>query len=448
MSSQAATEEGGPSNTSHVTIYLVPPNSATELGSVTRKRSRPSLEAGVQTPLLSPLGEIQADASKLRACSKYFDACMSGRWTAGQTQSEFYLEVQTDVHFYHDCFACMDHLVTGMRIESVADCIQLLKVASQIQYDLVIDIGVRYLAGVPWNEDEENQIREFYASGQLASDSSTDLRKRLQLPLNEEERQQSRLNLTERILRRSLQLCSTGTNSKSRKESRMLFRETFEAIVRASGPGKCNKLLQLALTMVYQESERLLTAIKKTCQERLPHASLHTKLVSKFCWLFDTLWMSSSTQAVVELVLRDQEIPRLLQTKLHFLAQLGMENRWASMMRKIFEDVLLGRLFLKTSERLALFRRWVWILKDGNFDPETPPCANLVCSFILTFPQEEQEMIFCRWLSSLDDPMQHSVYDLSEAHSLWMKHLVAKSTDGDSDPLKLNQQDLLSTWAR
>lgn len=436
MGSQSAmVETGGLHTAADVTIYLVPPNFAMEQGNVARKRARQSLEPPV------PLGEIHAESWRLRQCSRYFEACMSERWTAS-TQREFYLEVHTEVRFYHECFARMHSPFKP--ISSVATCIQLLKVASQIQYDEVVENGLRYLSAVPWSGEEEKQIRSFYDSWQLAFNITSDLSKRLQVPSNGEERQENLLKLIQKALSFSLQTtCSDplSSTSRSRKQSQTVFWETFKAIMAGTRePGKCCKVLPIVITLIIEESEKILLSIKKGCQEGAPqgaraiwaHQTIFLNNLGKFGWLFGAVRSASSAQAMVELLLKDREFPLLLQSKFQSVSlNLGSksleEKRWSKMMGTIFHDVLDGRLFLKTSERLALFQRWNWLLKADNFEPNAPLSPTLVSDFIMGFPHEDQEEIFRCWVSNLDDPAHQADCDLSEAHILWMKHLVSKA---------------------
>ena len=82
------------------------------------------------------------------AASK-FEMCMSGRWT--HNKREFHLEMQTEAHFYHNCFALM--YLSFKPIASAGDHIELLKVASQIECAQVLDIGLMYLATVLWPDE-------------------------------------------------------------------------------------------------------------------------------------------------------------------------------------------------------------------------------------------------------------------------------------------------------
>lgn len=223
----------------------------------------------------------------------------------------------------------------------------------------------------------------------------------------------------------------------------------FEAIISESGPGKCGKVLLDALTLVKEESKKLLLPLKTEC-EAASCCSDFLDTVLSFCWLFDQMREGNAAQAMVEHILKDEDIAPLLQAKLQRLSSAikqptYWEMKWATMMCRIFRDILDGRLFLTSLERLAFFKRWNYFFKADTFDSDSLLSATLVSSFILTFPYEDQEEIYRRWVSSLNDPAQQADrYDLSEAHSLWMTYLVSKAlkldapkrsrTGGDSEP--------------
>lgn len=55
-------------------------------------------------------------------------------------QMEFWLQIETEVAHYHDCFARMHFPFTPFR--SVRDCIQVMRVAAQIQFEEVLEQGM------------------------------------------------------------------------------------------------------------------------------------------------------------------------------------------------------------------------------------------------------------------------------------------------------------------
>ena len=437
-------EEMDAFDTAHVTVYFVQGNGS-------RKRSKRSLKQDA----MSPLGEIQMDISSLRQCSKYFEACMSESWTGGKVPREFHLEVQTDLRYYIDCFSRVKF--PSKRIESVTDCIELFKVASQIQYDHVLGVCERYLAAVPWRDAEEKQIRAFCDSGQISSNPASDLCKRLQLPLNEEERMQSHFKVIESALKRSLErLSSSPLLSESRRESSLTeFKDGFFEVAKAG----CPELTKIALSTVMSEVERIFDGIMQAYQTRNQGVESQSEFDSDSSFdsdsesesistrekirnrrlqlpvlvdLYKLLRWGNSDQVVVQLLLKDQDFPTLLhQSKFRFIAgsdeEVSERKRWASMVRTIFKDVLAGRLYLTTSERLDLFRRWIWLLVAKKCQHDTAPSPKFVLKFILTFPQEEQEEIFRSW-ATVHKPPNQALYDfMAEVHSRWRKHLISKA---------------------
>ncbi|KAG0625729.1 hypothetical protein M758_2G076500 [Ceratodon purpureus] len=100
---------------------------------------------------------------------------------------DFYLEAQTDMVYYKDCFSRMHYLFKP--IPSIAYCIELLKVASQILFQDLLSLGVKNLAASVWSISEEKQIHEFYEAGHLPFVTASDLRARLLdgQPLTEED---------------------------------------------------------------------------------------------------------------------------------------------------------------------------------------------------------------------------------------------------------------------
>ncbi|KAG0570691.1 hypothetical protein KC19_6G181000 [Ceratodon purpureus] len=413
-----------------VTILLVSMSTAEQGNAAKKCRLDGGLERPADGPAESLLGSIHADSSKLRECSKYFATCMSGRWATQEsgTPREFRLEAHTEVRFYEDCFDRM--YFPYKAIESVGECIELLKVASQIGFAQVLDSGVKYLAAVTWSIEEEKQIRSFCDSGQISLDSTSDLHKRLHLGSNAREREEIHLKRTHRVLNRYLQLSLRSRSSRQEtvRESRRVFEEAFQAIISGLGPGKCGKILPNVLTLVTEEAEKLLLSFKKALEIRKTYI-FH---LSNFCWLFNAVRSSNAGQVIVEQILKHEDIATPLQIQFRNDSANLRNTRiwqfeWNSMICTIFEDIQEGRLLLTTSQRLAFFKHWNGFFKIGR-NADCPLEAMLVHRFILTLSHEDQEEIYHHWVSSLrDDPEKLAAqYDLTEAHSLWIKHLVSQ----------------------
>jgi hypothetical protein len=420
-----------------VTIFLEHKfRSATEEAAVVhaKKKKRITMEqSGAEGAASEEIQVVYADSGRLRRCSKYFDTCMSGRWPL-RTKSEslhmeFHLEVQTEPLYYRDCFARMDCPFLKP-IPDVVYCIQLLKVASQIEYLELMDICVKYLSAAPWSVDEENQIRKFYRPEQVCAESASDLAARLRFPLAEEERKKESSALMERTLSRYLKIALTKDSSfEVRCASRQVFAEAFHALASCPRTPMCREALEYALAIAAKELEEILESMTGPGCQKGWGAPVATVNLLQFCWLFEVLREANAAQVAVELLLK-LDVSRVLLTAFDPFATIPTRPevvcQWANMMYVIFRDVLNGRLFLKTSERVALYQQWNWILKRVNdLAPEEPPVSKVVASFIMSFPHVQQEEIYLRWASSLDEYTHlQGDYNLSQAHTMWMTSLV------------------------
>ncbi|KAG0570695.1 hypothetical protein KC19_6G181200 [Ceratodon purpureus] len=410
-----------------VTVLLVSMSTMDQGNAAKRRRLGNGCERPADEPAELLLGSIHADSSKLRECSKYFATCMSGRWANHATPREFRLEAHTEVRFYEECFGRM--YFPYKAIENVGECIELLKVASQIGFAQVLDIGVKYLAAVTWSIEEEKQIRSFCDSGQISLGSKSDLRKRLHFGSNAREREEIHLKRTHRVLNGYLQLSLRPYHSHRETESRRMFEEAFQATISGLGPGKCGKILPMVLTLVTKESEKLLRSFKEVL--KLREFDIFTIQITNFCWLFNTVRSSNAGQVILKQILKYKDIAPPLQKQIRKdSARLRntpiWQFEWNSMICTIFEDILEGRLLLTTSQRLAFFKHWNGFFKIGN-KPDCPLETMLVYRFILTLPHEDQEKIYHHWVSLRDDQEKKAAqYDLTEAHSLWIKHLVSQ----------------------
>lgn len=371
-----------------VTIKLVPKlttQQAAGAGSTGNKKRRfsscdsvDSSEGGGHGPALAI---VKVRSSKLRECSAYFEACISERWAQPETTSKtkFCLEAQAEVRHYVYCFSRMQFLCKP--ITSVADCIELLKIASQIDFQGVVDIGVKYLAAAPWDDDEEQHVREFCTFPHLVPcDSLADLFVRLEdLPSGVEAKQEKlslcAMNLLSCYLRVAISYGSFTLNP----ERYGKFAESFHLIVSGSESGAvCEKVVKHAMVLITQESARLLSHLQKeSCDGRFASTGVRNA-VSSFCWLFKVARHCNVAQAVVELLVNDVAALCVLYDgfRSNPTRQMGPLKKWARMVYRICEDVLDGKLFLQGR----------WLLFDRFLDVGETQVAAFVTRFITTLP--------------------------------------------------------------
>ena len=315
------------------TIYLVQ-KVATAPGSPSSKWTGMEESESVQAEK-NLVEKVYADSRRLRECSKYFETCMDDRWACSKPPSsrlEFHLELQADVVYYRDCFSRMEPGSLFQPIPSVHHCLELLKVASQIVFQEVVDLGIKYLSATPWSADDGVKIRRFCESGHISLDSEAhaDLIARLRKSLREKRRGEV-LSL---YLEHALSMRATP-------EIRRVFEETFKIIV--SGPNR-----HAVIESVQKEAGRLLFSF-------INNDNYNNE---SFAWLYGVLRSVHADQQIVDLLLKD------FRVFLQLMCDTDL-NDWIKLIGGMLQDVLDGRLFSteKThGEVLSLYLEHVLLL--------------------------------------------------------------------------------------
>ena len=409
---------GGTTCGDDVTIYVV--KSVADEANREKKRRKKECEAKPGTSL----GEIHANSHKLRRCSKYFETLMSERWTLdaareSSSRLEFYLEAQTDIFYYQDCFTRMKFPYPEP-IRSVKDCIELLKVASQIQCQDVLDMGMKFLAGVAWVYDDEKLIRDFCNSGYFTADSARDLKHRLDLSLTQEERQKQCLDLTKRSLKRYLKFALSDRpishSNGGSLDSQTVFADAMDVIVAADLKSDMSyNLLEYAITLIKEAAENILISIKDHWY------GIFQEQTVTFCWLYHIAQQANASHLLVKLILENGEV---LNRALRALSDEA-KIIWAGMIDSIFEDLLEGNLLLNTSQRFSLFSDWNWVLKveymKHMFNEEE--LVDFVTKIIMTFPLDMQKEIYDEWADDFDGSI------LSQSYTAWLMLMVKELID-------------------
>ena len=169
-----------------------------------------------------------------------------------------------------------------------------------------------------------------------------------------------------------------------------------------------------------KESKKLLATVKREFEERPAGVGAHRD-VANFCWLFK---IARKANAVWELLIKDKFVPQYLYDAsfhLEILLPMWTQKKMARMVHSIMQDVLEGRLFLKTSQRITLFKEWCWLLQDTYLDRDGAQVAEFVTRFITSFPQRQQEI----WRTTA---LQCGHGPSSAAHKIWIKNLVTQKT--------------------
>jgi hypothetical protein len=322
----------------------------------------------------------------LRRCSKYFETCLSERWrkpTCTPSSSvEFVLEVHSDVKCYIDCFSRMySPFLKDFR--NVEHSLELLKVASQIEFHELMDSISRYISAVPWSSEDEIRIREYSTSPDFPCGHAKDLIARLGLHMTEEDRHKHMCDVIQQCIRTALH------HDGNFKNTRAFLEEFLQSI--GSDTTSAN-VARTVVTIVSAEAKNMFNAIGKECEEKgfyhlVPH---FTEKLLSICWALKALLHARVAEELVQYMVQ-------LDTFAGVVANVSCFNgpepckkaafELAKLILQTYNEVLDGHLLLNTPERTALLRNW-HVLLESHVSRES--YYQITKSFFLTLPLEQQ----------------------------------------------------------
>ncbi|KAG0626690.1 hypothetical protein M758_2G144400 [Ceratodon purpureus] len=340
------------------------------------------------------LAVLKVHSSQLSDCSKYFETCLSERWRkpSGSASSavELALEVHADVACYTDCFSRM---YSSFRKDfgEVKDSLELLKVASQIEYHELMDLISRYLSGIPWSEEDERRIREYAASPDFPRNHAEDLVCRLGLQVVEEDCQKKMCDMIQQSIRSALGFWDPMS---SLEFSRNFIEELIEGIRPETSNSEFAKTL---VSIVTKEAKEKFLEIESNCQEvsEVFEVEDFSEHINDMCWIMNLLLSAGVAEELVQCLLHLETFRNyLVSAATRFNNGLSrdetVKNEGFSMTMLVltmYQEVVDGRLLLKTPERVALVEKWHMVLEAYL---ERQDYEDATRCLFLTLPFEEQ----------------------------------------------------------
>lgn len=319
---------------------------------------------------------IKLHSSHLKRCSKYFETCMSERWR--NSSSDFVLEVQADINHYTDCFTRM-YTPFLKHFGPIQQSLELLKVASQIEFRELMDSISRYISAVPWSCEDELRIREYASSPDFPLASSPDLIARLGLHMTNQDRHDHMVELIKQAIQTALYADGSWKNT----------RAFFEDFLSAIGAAPCARIL---VSIVSTEAKNMFAMIEKECeQEGFYHlVPKFTEKLLSICWVLNALLHAGVGEELVQYLVQ-------LDTFASIVANVSCFNgpeackmaafELAKLILHIYNEVMCGHLLLSTSERTALLKNWHCVLENHVSRDSYLPVTK---DFFLTLPLEQQ----------------------------------------------------------
>lgn len=340
------------------------------------------------------LAVLKMHSSHLSRCSKYFETCLSERWRkpsgSGSAAVELALEVHVDVACYTDCFSRM---YSSFRKDfgDVKDSLELLKVASQIEYHELMDMISRYLSAIPWLEEDERRIREYSASPDFPKSHAEDLVSRLGLQVVEEECHKKMCDMIQQCIRSALGFWDPLS---SLEFSRNFIEELIEGI----RPDTCSSEFAKSLvSIITKEAKEKFYEVEANCQEvsEVFEVEDFSEHINDMCWILNLLLNAGVAEELVQCLLhletfRDYIVSAASRFNNGLSRDETVKNEGFSMTMLVltmYQEVVDGRLLLKTPERVALVEKWHVVLEAYLEKQDYEEATR--CLF-LTLPFEEQ----------------------------------------------------------
>ncbi|KAG0553725.1 hypothetical protein KC19_12G034200 [Ceratodon purpureus] len=376
-----------------VTICLVP-------NEINRKSSE---ETQKYSEILTVL-KVHSD--RLSRCSKYFETCLTDRWT--MSDSTFFLETVTDIKCYTDCFSRMYTLPSRKDFKNVKYSLRLLKVASQIEFTELMDSVCLYLSSKVWSETDEEMIRLYSASPDFPRKQAGDLVVRLGMDKSDDDCHKQFCDVMEQCFRTALD-CGCGSFSSNRVFIEKMLLDSAPDNGPSTGRPAHFQVSRNVVMIVSRETKDMLVNFGQECDGKtFSSVPRFTDKVLAICWILETLLAAKVAEEVVQCFVHLHVFPKILAIEKPPPCRHGYENERAYNERYkeqfdarnaalklgrvvflMYRKVAAGKLLLKTPERVALLQNWHYLLKKLSFTEAAVLNHDVRCLFS-TLPLKQQ----------------------------------------------------------
>ncbi|KAG0597976.1 hypothetical protein M758_12G034600 [Ceratodon purpureus] len=329
------------------------------------------------------LAVLKVHSDRLSRCSKYFETCLTDRWS--RQCSTFVLETVTDTDCYTDCFCRMYALPSHKDFKDVKHSLGLLKVASQIQFPELMDSVCLYLSSKAWSDTDEVMIRLYSACLDFPRKHAEDLMLRLGMDESKEDHHKQLCDMVERCIRTAL-----GYDGNFQSH-RALIKEMLPSSGPGSTPSADSKVTRDVITIVSRVAKDMLVNFGQeydgTTFSSIPRFA--DKMLA-ICWILETLLAAKVAEEVVQCFVHLHAFPKILaiespppcrqpyyesDIRAHnerYKGQLDARNAavpLVNLVLVVYREVAAGNLLLKTPGRVALLENWYSLL--GQFLSKT-----------------------------------------------------------------------------
>lgn len=309
------------------------------------------------------LALIHLHSNVLSSHCKYFNTCLSDRWkksTLPSASIEFVLEVQTDVQYYFDCFSNM-YSPFAKNFQGARQSVELLKVASQIDFQQLMERISLYLSTIFWSDEDEIRVREYSSSPDFPRMHLKDLVARLGLDKSEEDCQKQLCEM----IRQCIRIALNATDQIPSCSPRAFFTELLQGIGRGAPPDYARTVIAI----VSREAKDMFVKIGDDWDVKIWSHQLPTGIhnwshqLNAMCWILETLLMLQVAEELVQGFVHLEAIAKCI-SDVDTDWYMPAKQKFAELVLLMYQEVAAGNLLLRLPERIALLTNWHSVMKS------------------------------------------------------------------------------------
>jgi len=236
--------------------------------------------------------------------------------------------------------------------QGIKQSVELLKVASQIGFQELMERISLYLSTIFWSDEDEIRVREYSSSPDFPRTHLKDLVARLGLDESEEDCQKQLCDLVRQCIRIALY----GTDHRPRA----FFTEFLQGIGRAD-------FAKFVVAIISREAKDMFVKIGNDWDVNIWRHQLANSTWSHqleaMCWILETLLMVQVAEDLVEGFVHLDAIPKCI-SNVDTDWYMPAKHKFAELVLMMYQEVAVGHLLLRLPERIALLTNWHSVMKS------------------------------------------------------------------------------------
>lgn len=313
----------------------------------------------------------------------------------------------------------------------VSRAIGVLEVASSIMFDRGIRSCLEYIEAIPWNENEEEKLKNVFARCTFDEELSKDVLARLQ-PRNKS----SSEDLTVQLI----QSVTSSTNNGARKDMQTLingllskssvYQKDLSGLNKGSLYQICCSCLNLLVELFKEDSEsKCHTDQMLKVMSSKPKIERVSKQSENLSWLFEILVSNDMAEHFVELWANQDEL-----ISVHEQASPMFRYELSRISANVFIALGRGKVQCPSDLRSQLFRGWFtpmltdfgWLQRCSK-GLDVRVLEDSLGQALLTLPLQEQQSLFEEWFECFASRGTECP-NLSRAFQVWWRRSFVRSS--------------------